>query len=86
MNIQKNVRLITAPTARGEVFRLVPKLVYKPPLDPREKERERERERKRERKRGRERDKNRERIIKGETETEREKEKGRTGQRETKIE
>ena len=41
----KKVRLVSELIARGEVFRFVPKLVYKPLLDPRKRKRERERER-----------------------------------------
>ena len=49
----KNVRLVSELIARGEVFRFVPKLVYKPLLDPRKKERERDRERETKRERER---------------------------------
>ena len=45
----KNVRLVSELIARGEVFRFVPKLVYKPLLDPRKRKRERETKRERER-------------------------------------
>ena len=52
----KNVRLVSELIARGEVFRFVPKLVYKPLLDPRKRKRERERERETERERQKERE------------------------------
>ena len=40
----KNVRLVSELIARGEVFRFVPKLLYKPLLDPRKRKRHKERE------------------------------------------
>ena len=49
----KNVRLVSELIARGEVFRFVPKLVYKPLLDPRKRKRDRERQRERDKKRER---------------------------------